>query len=137
MLSYLLYDSKLRHQIRTETANEFSDNTIEVTRLMDHCSKLEALFFEVLRINTASASVRNVVSPTKIGGKTLRPGHRLLIPYRQLHYNEDILGEDTNEFNGERFLRNKDLTHHPSFRPFGGGANHCPGSSPGKKSISS
>ena len=94
---------------------------------MDHCPKLEALFFEVLRISTASASVRNVISPTKIGGKTLRPGHRLLIPYRQLHYNEEVFGKDMDDFNGERFLRNRDLTHHPSFRPFGGGATYCPG----------
>ena len=127
MLSYLLYDPKLKDQIRTETANAISDDTVEVTRLMDHCPKLEALFFEVLRMSTASASVRSIISPTKIGSKTLRPGNRLLIPYRQLHYNEEVFGEDVNDFNGQRFLRNKDLTHHPSYRPFGGGATFCPG----------
>lgn len=94
---------------------------------MDHCPKLEAVFFEVLRMSTASASVRKIISPTKIGGKTLCPGNRLLIPYRQLHYNEDVFGEDVNDFNGERFLRNKELTHNASFRPFGGGATYCPG----------
>lgn len=114
-------------EIRTETSKATSNDAVEVMELMDHCPKLQALFFEVLRITTASASVRRIISPTKIGGKTLRPGNRVLIPYRQLHYNEDVFGEDVNKFNRERFLRNTNLIHHPSFRPFGGGANYCPG----------
>lgn len=57
----------------------------------------------------------------------LPQGYRVLAPYRQLHYNEDVFGKNAGEFDPERFLVNKDLIHHPSFRPFGGGANYCPG----------
>ena len=94
---------------------------------MSRCPRLEAVFFEVLRLTAASTSMRKVIGPTEIGGKILRPGYRVLVPYRQLNLNEDVFGSDAKDFDPKRFLVHRDLTHHPSFRPFGGGANYCPG----------
>lgn len=127
VLSYLLHDAKLLEAIRAETAQTFSNDAVELDQLMNHCPKLEAVFSEVMRLTAASASLRKVVGPTRIGNKILRPGNRILVPYRQLHYDEDVFGGDVSDFDPERFLRNKDLKNHPSFRPFGGGANYCPG----------
>lgn len=72
-------------------------------------------------------SVRTVQSPTTIGGKTLRTGGDVLIMHRALHSNEAVWGADATQFNPERFLKNKALATHASYRPFGGGSTYCPG----------
>ena len=94
---------------------------------MNHCPRLEALFLEVMRLTASTTTMRKIIGSTEIGGKILRPGYRVLTPYRQLHHNEDVFGDDVGEFNAERFLKKKGLAHHPSFKPFGGGVNYCPG----------
>ena len=127
MLAYLLSDRGLLNSIRTETDPTVSDNNVDLERLMNHCPRLESVFYETLRLTGASSSVRRVIAPTEIGGKVLRSGHRVIIPYRQLHLNKDVYGMDVNEFDPDRFLKNRNLNHHPSYRPFGGGANYCPG----------
>lgn len=59
--------------------------------------------------------------------ETLHKGTKVLIPYRQLHLNGDVLGSDPLNFNAEQFLMNKGLSRSPSYRPFGGGMSLCPG----------
>jgi cytochrome P450 len=49
------------------------------------------------------------------------------VPYRQLHLAPDVWGRNTYDFDPERFLIDKSLVHHPSYRPFGGGNTLCPG----------
>lgn len=71
--------------------------------------------------------VRLVVNETIIGSKTLRPGRKLLMPYRQLHLDGNVWGPHAAEFDPGRFLKDKDLSRSPSFRPFGGGNGYCPG----------
>ena len=88
---------------------------------------MDAVYNEVLRITSASSSVRTVISPTQLHGKILSPGKTVLIPYRQLHLDEEVFGEDALHFRPERYLRDKDLAKNPSFKPFGGGATYCPG----------
>ena len=127
VLTYLLDDGELLNLIRAETTQTICNNHVNVDRLMNHCPRLEALFLEVMRLTAASTTMRKIISPTEIGGKILRPSHRVLTPYRQLHYNEDVFGDDVDRFDPERFLKDKDLAHHPSFKPFGGGANYCVG----------
>ncbi|KAL9121316.1 MAG: hypothetical protein Q9187_002127 [Circinaria calcarea] len=127
IIAYLLHNEELLCLIRSETAPAFSNDQIDLEYLLQRCPYLEATFYEVLRLTAASASVRTVVSPTEIGGKVLRSGKRVIIPYRQLHCNQDAFGEDVYTFSPERFMNNKDLIRSPSFRPFGGGSNYCPG----------
>jgi cytochrome P450 len=50
-----------------------------------------------------------------------------MMPYRQLHENEEVYGPDVLEFDAERFLKNPGLRRSTSFRPFGGGSTYCPG----------
>ncbi|KAL8791767.1 MAG: hypothetical protein Q9195_005643 [Heterodermia aff. obscurata] len=126
-LAYMLNDIKLLDAIRTETDRAMCNDNVNLEHLMDHCPLLEAVFFEVLRLKSSSISMRKVIGPTTIGGKVLRPGYRVLVPFRQLNLNKDVFGEDATEFNPERFLLHKELSNSASFRPFGGGANYCPG----------
>lgn len=74
-----------------------------------------------------SASVRHVLEDTVIGGKLLRKGSRLMIPYRQLHFDESVFGSDIERFKSDRFLKDQNLTRGGSWRPFGGGTTQCPG----------
>lgn len=65
------------------------------------------------------------MAATKIGGKTLRPNTSVMIPIRQLHYDDDAFGGDAEVFDPDRFLKN-DLDHSPSFLPFGERFNSFP-----------
>ncbi len=130
MLAYLLHDHSLLSSIRAETApalNTTSTTPIDISYLLTTCPRLEALFHEVLRISNSSASVRAVVAPTRLGSKVLRAGRKVLIPHRQLHNNQSVFGPNASSFDAERFLRQKDLSRNPSYRPFGGGSTYCPG----------
>lgn len=62
-----------------------------------------------------------------IGGKTLQPGRKLLMPYKQLHVDAAVFGPDADSFDARRFMENKSLERSTSWRPFGGAKTHCPG----------
>ena len=113
--------------IRAETEQAVHDDKVDLHYVLNRCPRLEGFFLELLRVTASSTTMRKVIKPTEIGGKILRPGYRVLIPYRQLHYDEGVFGEDANIFDPGRFLANKEMSHHPSFKPFGSGANYCPG----------
>lgn len=98
-----------------------------MTFLLDSCVRLNCVFDEVLRVTNSSSSVRDVTSDTMIGDFVLRSGTKVLIPYRQLHFDEAIFGSNAQNFDSERFLRQKNLHKSPSYRPFGGGSTYCPG----------
>lgn len=51
----------------------------------------------------------------------------LSYPFRQLHYNKTISGNEPSYFDPQRFLKGKNLRNNPSFKPFGGRVNYCPG----------
>lgn len=127
LFAYLLHDTSLLESIREETSQTFSGNDVDLNRLTKGCPRLEALLNEILRFTVSSQSTRRVDSPTVIGGKTLQPGAFVFIPYRQLHFNEDVFGKDASTFVADRFLKHPELSRHPSFRPFGGGTTYCPG----------
>lgn len=104
-----------------------NEGTTDLESRLERCPRLEAVFNEVVRLTSSSSSIRNVTSLTEIGGKLLHKGTKVLIPYRQLHLNEDIFGADLLHFNAERFFTNKELARSSSYRPFGGGVTYCPG----------
>ena len=127
MLAYLLQDSSLLGSIREEVLPGVANGTPDIHHLMDHCPRLEAVFHEVLRLTASSASFRHVQKPTVIAGMTLRRDTKLIIPYRQLHYNEDVYGSNVCQFDPERFFKDRELSRSSSYRPFGGGSTYCPG----------
>ena len=124
-LSHVLYDAELRDNILTEIAPAFSKDGLDVDYIYERSPILRATWNEVLRTASYSSSVRLVMEDTVIGGKTLRKGNRIMMPYRQMHYDESTFGIDADKFNIERFLKNPALKR--NIMAFGGGATQCPG----------
>ena len=129
MLAYTLHDPELYEALLEEIQPAFdSDRMTPNTKyLLEKCTRMNAAWDETIRMSAFSASVRHVTEDTMIGGKLLRKGSRLMIPYRQLHFDETVFGSDTQRFVSDRFLKDKDLTRGGSWRPFGGGTTQCPG----------
>ena len=100
---------------------------ISLPYLKDSCPQLAAIFHEALRLCSASSSMRLVTAPTRIGGKQLPVGSRVVVPFRQMHFNDSVFGPDVDAFDPERFIKSKNLVHSSSYRPFGGGISYCPG----------
>ena len=88
---------------------------------------MDSVFLETLRLGGSTVSVRTVKSPITIGNKLLRTGWEVLIMHKSLHSNESVWGDSAACFDPERFLKDKGLSTHASYRPFGGGSTYCPG----------
>lgn len=127
ILAYLVHDPPLLEAIRAETMPGVADDRPNVPYLTEQCSLLESVFLEVLRLKMSSSLMRYVTEETVIAGKTMRKGNTVMVPYRQLHYDEDVWGPNPSIFDPHRFLRDKGLARSPSYRPFGGGQHLCPG----------
>lgn len=132
LLAHILHDQSLLKEIRTEIDQAFLDpgdpnGSPNIARLLEDCPLLNSAYDEVLGYTNNAMGVRLVVNQTSIGGKTLRPGRKLLMPYRQMHLDGDAWGPGAESFDAGRFMRDKSLSRSPSFRPFGGGNGYCPG----------
>lgn len=136
-IAYLVHTPKLLDRIRTEVAPALTvdQGTVNPKYLTEKCPCLEAFFNEVLRLNSAGAFAREVIMPTIFDGNMLLKGTKLILPYRQLHLEEDVWGPSTHEFSPERFIKDKSLARNPNFRPFGSGHSLCPGRILARKSI--
>ena len=66
------------------------------------------------------------MEPALIGEKLLKPGNKVISPFRQIHFDTAVFGNNVDNFDPDRFLRKTDLANHPSFKPFGGGMTVCP-----------
>jgi cholesterol 7alpha-monooxygenase len=122
MHSHSLYET-----IYTETApasNE--DNTANVDHLVNHYPHLQSAWLEVLGVTNAASAARKVTAPTTIRTKLPKPGHKVLSPLRQLHFDAEVF-PDPETFDADLFYRNKSLERYPSYKPFGGGVTLCPG----------
>lgn len=137
IMAYLVENPDLCTSIRNEVAPIMSTTQSPnyLSDCLDRCPKLIAVYEETLRIVTSSVSVRNIIKPLQLGGKLLRPGNRVLIPYRQILMDEEVFGPDAAKFDPVRFLKNPSLSKSPSFRPFGSGTTHCPGRFLARKEI--
>ncbi|KAL8651011.1 MAG: hypothetical protein Q9210_003494 [Variospora velana] len=129
MLAYILQNPELYRTLVEEIQSAFpkDQKTPDAQYLLKECTILNAAWDETVRMSAFSASVRHVLKDTVIGGKLLRKGSRLMIPYRQMHFDESIFGADVEVFNSDRFLKDKTLKRGSSWRPFGGGTTQCPG----------
>ncbi|MCJ1414946.1 hypothetical protein MMC32_001276 [Xylographa parallela] len=127
VIAHLVFNPALLQAIREETAPGIVNDVPNSKYLSESCPRLQSIFYEVLRMETASSLMRFVTAPTVLGGKILRKGNNVMAPYRQLHYNQDVWGSNAADFDPDRFLEDKSLARSPSFRPFGGGVNLCPG----------
>lgn len=127
MLSYILFDKSLLAELQEETKEAYQHGEINLPYLLANCPILDSTYQETLRVVNGALSARKIISPTEIGGKILQPGNTILIPFRQLHHNEKVFGNDPTSFDPKRFLKDKNLINSSSFKPFGGGRNYCPG----------
>ncbi|ROT42880.1 putative cytochrome P450 oxidoreductase [Sodiomyces alkalinus F11] len=136
LLAYLLQTPGLIDIARKETAPAFRpDGTVDLDYLHSSLPQVDAMWSEMLRMSAFAASVRFITDDTVIGGKTLKKDKRLIIPYRQLHMDQRVFGEDIDQFRHERFLENPRLASGNNFRPFGGGATMCPGRHIAKRGV--
>ena len=129
LLAHVIFDPWLLSSIRKEMAPAIKGDSIDIEYLVaeSDCPVINAAFNEALRYNSAATSGRVVLSPTSIGGKTLYPGAKVLMPYRLGHFDEEVFGPNAIGFDPQRFLKNEDLLKDPAFRPFGGGSQYCSG----------
>jgi cytochrome P450 len=126
-LSYIFFDHTLHAAVSAEVEPAVAAGLEGLDGRLEKCPRLLAVYEEVLRINTSSVTVRDVMADTKIGNVILKKGGKVFAPTRQLHFDPLIFGDNVDEFDPERFLRNEGLNKSDSYRPFGGGITHCPG----------
>jgi cytochrome P450 len=134
-MAHLIYEDALYEAVRAEVDHAISEGPTGLETRIESCQQLVAVYNEVLRLNTASASVREVAKPTDLGHVTLSPGATVLTPYRQLHFDKTVFGENADTFDPNRFLLNRGLAKSPSFRPFGGGTTYCAGRHIAKREV--
>ena len=128
MMAHILSSPTLVATLQQEVSSVVSEGMDDLEyRLEQQCPRLRAVFLEILRLSTSSSTIRGVMQATNIGDKTLKSGANILIPYRRLHRDPDVFGENAERFEPERFLKDPGLATNPSFRPFGGGKTYCPG----------
>jgi len=135
LLCHLLYDPGLLQTIRKEVGPSMIDTKIDLERLLNNSPTLEAAFNETLRVTSVNSSARNIEAPVVIGNKTLSTDGKIMMPYCQLHLEEQVFGPNTQTFNHKRFLEKKDLSRSPSFKPFGGGSTYCSGRFIAKREV--
>ncbi|KAF2874575.1 cytochrome P450 [Massariosphaeria phaeospora] len=126
-VSFMAHDQSLLESIRTEILPVVRGEKIDESYLYEKCPELKSLIVEVMRVTIASGLVRDVIAPTVVGGKTLMPGSRVLVPYRQLHLDRDAWGENAHTMDPRRFVRDAKLENSKSYLPFGSGHTLCPG----------
>jgi cytochrome P450 len=79
IIAYLVHDQNLLARIREEIAPAIEGDSVNMNHLTENCPRLESLFNEVLRVNSAGALAREVIAPTCFAGKMLRKGMKLMV----------------------------------------------------------
>ncbi|KAI9155452.1 Cytochrome P450 monooxygenase calL [Paramyrothecium foliicola] len=127
-LAYLLFNPALLAEVKEEMQPaRQADGSLSMPYLLENCPLLSSFYAEVLRLTVDTIGARAVTRKVSIGGKVLLPGKKLLMPYRQGHFNPKVFGHDAEDFNPRRFMDKKDLSRSSSWKPFGGGTAWCPG----------
>ncbi|KAL2040826.1 hypothetical protein N7G274_006284 [Stereocaulon virgatum] len=97
-MAYLLYDLALYTCVRSEIDSALSEGPGGLASGLESCMRLVSIYNEVLRLNTASASIRAVAATTDMEDVTLSAGAKVLIPYRQFHFDTKVFGEHAAQF---------------------------------------
>lgn len=143
--AYLVHNPDLLQSIRAEVLPAAFGTRVDERYVSEKCPKLDSFINEILRLYATSGLIREVVAPTVVGGKILKPDslvlvsyivthhvvlaltHNLQVPYHELHLDNDTWGNKPLSFDPERFYVNPKLQNSKAFRPFGGGTQLCPG----------
>ena len=141
MVAHIVFDHTLLEAVRDEISSCFTpspggphtDQIASLSTLFEKTSLLSSIYHESLRVYNAPMGARTVTSPCSLPSAPdiiLQPGRKLLMPYRQIHFDPIAWGKDINSFDAKRFLGpwgERLKSGNTSFRPFGGGSTHCPG----------
>lgn len=135
ILSYILCDKNLLETIKAETKPAFEGDTVNKRHVYDDCPRLAATLEETIRLTFGSNTFRKVAVPTVLGTKVLKPGNPVMIPVRQLHYNESAFGGNAGQFDAERFFKEPSLNKSLNYKPFAAGVTYCPGRFLAKREV--
>ncbi|KAL9564592.1 hypothetical protein ACKAV7_011044 [Fusarium commune] len=122
LLARTLYTPNLKEDIKKEVAPAFRNGIHHQpdVEYLKECSKLNATYYETMRLHSGSSSFRRVVQDTTIAGFQLKAGNDVMMPYRQLHLNKEYWGENAEQFDIDRFVHNPKLHSARTYKPFGG-----------------
>lgn len=136
VFAHIICDPALKATITSEvSALRRPDGSLDLMELSSCCPTLDAVWLEALRLYSNGTVARNTIRTTVIGNKTIRPGTQVLGPLRMTHLQPRIFGPDADEFNIERWMRDKNLESTKAFAPFGGGKTLCPGRFLAKREV--
>lgn len=112
----ILFDGALHQRIAVEIEPSFlPDGSLKLIYLLESCTLLNSVYEETLRIVNYPVGARTVMKSMHLHGQHLRPGRKLLMMYRQMHFNPDIFDPNATQFGLERFLRNPTFVEKPQF----------------------
>ncbi|KAI1312743.1 cytochrome P450 [Xylaria venustula] len=134
-IAQLLHNPGLLEPIKSEMEPAVNGNRVDMLYLLEECPHLASFYEEILRTTNDPIGIRFVTEKVTIGGKVLKPGRNVLMPYRLMHYDQAVFGANIAEFDSTRFLRNKNLYRSCSWKPFGGGTMYCPGRFLAKREV--
>ena len=143
-LSYILANSRILEEIRTEISNTVISSTVDgqrriafdVTRIQNECPLLYAAWEEALRISTPTVSIRTVTEDTLLAEKyLLKKGSTVQMPSGVNHLSSAIWGPNPEEFDPRRMLKStfdaltkeQQKTRSQAYWSWGGGKWKCPG----------
>ncbi|KAL7811470.1 cytochrome P450 [Trichoderma aethiopicum] len=126
--------ARVRQEIRQalEVSSQRSGpGSLSIAAVKENCTMLFAVYRECLRVGSENFSVRMIKEDTMLADRYfLKKGAVVQISGGAIHGRSTIWGQDVDEFNPGRFLKEKgkgDGFHPAAFRGFGGGKTLCPG----------
>ncbi|VTT59180.1 unnamed protein product [Fusarium fujikuroi] len=122
LLARTLYTPHLKEDIKREVAPAFKNGISQQpdVEYLKGCPKLNATYYETMRLHSSSSSFRRIVQDTTVAGFELKAGNDVMMPYRQLHLNTKYFGESAEQFDIDRFVQNPKLHYARTYNPFGG-----------------
>ncbi|EMT67639.1 cytochrome P450 [Fusarium oxysporum II5] len=129
LLVRTLYTPNLKEDIKREVVPAFKNGIHHQpdVEYLKECPKLNATYYEAMRLHSGSSSFRRAAQDTTIAGFQLKAGNDVMMPYRQLHLNKEYWGENAEDFDIDKFVDNPKLHSARTYKPFGGGTTLCPG----------
>lgn len=125
---------RVRQEIRQAlelSSQRAGPGSLSIGTVKETCTTLSAVYKESLRVGSENFSVRMIKEDTMLADRYfLKRGAVVQISGGAMHGNSAIWGKDVDDFNPDRFLKDKsraDGFHPAAFRGFGGGKTLCPG----------